>query len=163
MMDGGLGIVLQVMKKQQEDAASLHTLKTGVQILSLMAGATTLELLGGGLDSPGTSAEGLATSESGAFDVESLIGAASKGEGNFGLGSATTDEADEAGRAWVGEGYRSSTRDNRILISQDGLRQYRPPSAKPSLGGRVQANFERRSQPSGGWEHNGHLDIEPEN
>jgi filamentous hemagglutinin len=44
------------------------------------------------------------------------------------------------------------------LVSQNGLRQFRPPSYKPSLD-LWQANFEWRSVPSGRWFGNGHLTI----
>ena len=43
-------------------------------------------------------------------------------------------------------------------ISADGLRQYRPPSFKP-MWNEAQSNFERRYQPSGRWQSNGHLTI----
>jgi filamentous hemagglutinin len=61
---------------------------------------------------------------------------------------------------FVGPGFTRSTRDPRILIGQDGLRQYRPPSHKPNLG-RTQANFERRFEPGGKFNAKGHLDIDP--
>ncbi|MBI3281752.1 MAG: hypothetical protein HYZ57_18155, partial [Acidobacteria bacterium] len=78
-------------------------------------------------------------------------------KGNFGLGTATADEALEVGQAWVGEGAKLAS-DGKTLISADGLRQFRPPSLKPNLG-KVQANFEARPTPSGQWQSNGHLDI----
>jgi RHS repeat-associated protein len=82
---------------------------------------------------------------------------AARGRGNFGLGSATADDAARLGRAWVGEGYKVAS-DGKTLISRDGLRQYRPPSFKPALN-RFQANFEQRPEPFGGWGSNGHLEI----
>ena len=87
----------------------------------------------------------------------SIVRAASRGKGNFGLGSATADESANAGQAWVGRGSRIAS-DGKTMVSKDGLRQYRPPSYKPQLG-KPQANFESRSKPSGKWESNGHLDI----
>jgi filamentous hemagglutinin len=48
------------------------------------------------------------------------------------------------------------------LISADGLRQFRPASAKPNsryAATGVQANFESRLKPEGQWQSNGHLDI----
>jgi hypothetical protein len=57
----------------------------------------------------------------------------------------------------VGEGY-SVASDGRTLISQDGLRQWRPPSYKPRLD-KWQSNFEYRWAPKGPWQGNGHLDI----
>ena len=88
---------------------------------------------------------------------------AAKGKGNFGLGSASRSEADALGKSWVGEGYKTAS-DGKTLISQDGLRQFRPPSTKPnspyaSTG--TQANFEQRLVPEGRWQSNGHLDITP--
>lgn len=83
---------------------------------------------------------------------------ARRGKGNFGLGSGTRDQAEEAGSAWVGEGYTIAS-DGVTRVSQDELRQYRPPSFKRRLG-RSQANFEGRQVPRGEWQSNGHLDIE---
>jgi hypothetical protein len=84
---------------------------------------------------------------------------AAAGTGNFGLGSATASEADVLGQAWVGEGSTVAS-DGKTLLSEDGMRQYRPPSYKPNLGIQ-QANFESRlpGQLSRGWQGNGHLDI----
>ena len=93
-------------------------------------------------------------------DVPQIIGTlrdAKKGKGNFGLGTGSGALADQAGRAWVGEGSIVAS-DGKTLVSADGLRQYRPPTFKPNLG-RVQANFEERPEPSGRWQSNGHLDI----
>lgn len=77
----------------------------------------------------------------------------------FRIRSATAQEAETMGKAWVGEGYKVA-RDGKTLISADGLRVYRPPSYKPSLG-KVQANFEQRvsGQRSGNPISNAHLDI----
>lgn len=85
---------------------------------------------------------------------------ASKGKGNFGLGSGTREQADAMGKAWVGPNYKVAS-DGTTLISNDGLRQYRPPKFKPRLG-KYQANFERRfeGQKTKQWQGNGHLDIE---
>jgi hypothetical protein len=82
---------------------------------------------------------------------------AARGKGNFGIGSFTAQEADELGRAWVGENYRVAS-DGRTLVSHDKLRQYRPPSYKPKLG-KVQANLEWRLEESGQWQGNAHVDI----
>ena len=106
---------------------------------------------GGARPTPvGPSTEGLA-SESG------MLRSAAQGKGNFGVGQATEAVADRLGRAWVGSSPILAN-DGRTLISQDGLRQYRPPSFKPNLG-KVQANFEQRLVPQGQWQSNGHLDI----
>jgi hypothetical protein len=88
---------------------------------------------------------------------------AARGKGNFGLGTASAPQAQTLGEAWVGEGYTVAS-DGKTLISQDGLRQYRPPSSKPNspyAPTGVQANFEQRFVPEGRWQSNGHLDITP--
>jgi filamentous hemagglutinin len=84
---------------------------------------------------------------------------AAGGKGNFGLGSATSSEAQDLGEAWVGNGYRIAS-DGKTLISEDGLRQFRPPTFKPNLG-ILQANFEQRipDQVLKQWFSNGHLNI----
>jgi RHS repeat-associated protein len=88
---------------------------------------------------------------------------AAKLKGNFGLGQATATEANELGKSWVGQNYRVAT-DGKTLVSSDGMRTYRPPTAKdnsPYATTGVQANFERlelvkgRSKVIG----NGHLDV----
>ncbi|HEV7203443.1 MAG TPA: hypothetical protein VGN18_02470 [Jatrophihabitans sp.] len=78
-------------------------------------------------------------------------------DGFFYAGSATREEADAAGRAWVGEDAHLS-RSGNAWISQDGLKQYRPPMMKQKRGV-VQANFERRPDRSSDWIHNGHVTI----
>lgn len=82
---------------------------------------------------------------------------AAKGKGNFGIGSGTVAQAETAGRAWVGDGARLAS-DGKTWLSQDGLRQWRPPSYKPRLD-KWQSNFEARWELSGQWQTNGHLDI----
>ena len=59
---------------------------------------------------------------------------ATKGKGNYGLGSATRNQADDMGRAWVGDGAKLAS-DEKTLVSKDGLRQYRPPTAFKMLLG----------------------------
>ncbi len=88
-----------------------------------------------------------------------MLRSAARGKGNFGIGRATAQEADDLGRAWVGEGFTTAS-NGTILISRDGLRQYRPPSYKPAQG-RRQANLEARQRPGGEWQHNAHIDIVP--
>lgn len=79
--------------------------------------------------------------------------------GNFGIGSAEEREAIELGKEWMGEGYREIiSGDKKIWYSSDGLKQFRLPSYKPKLD-KIQANFEFRTQASGSWLGNGHLDI----
>jgi hypothetical protein len=90
-------------------------------------------------------------------ELSGVLRDAAKGKGNFGLGSATQEQAGAAGRAWVGDGA-SLASDGKTWISQDGLRQFRAPSYKPNLD-QWQANFESRLVPRGAWQGNGHLDI----
>lgn len=90
-------------------------------------------------------------------ELSGLLRSAARGKGNFGLGQSTYATAKEAGTAWVGPGYRTA-RGGKLLISADGLRQFRMPSYKPQLGF-WQANFEERLVPKGQWQSNGHLDI----
>jgi WXG100 family type VII secretion target len=94
----------------------------------------------------------------GVAEQSAILRAASRGKGNFGLGSTTVADADVLGQAWVGPGYRVSG-DGRAWLSADRMRQYRPPRPKSRLG-RSQANFEQRWRPEGQWQSNGHLDIE---
>jgi RHS repeat-associated protein len=92
-------------------------------------------------------------------NVSGILRDASRGKGNFGVGTGTSAEAQTAGRAWVGDGARLAS-DGKTWLSQDGLRQWRPPSFKPGWqGGTWQSNFESRWVPSGQWQTNGHLDI----
>lgn len=89
--------------------------------------------------------------------VSGIVQEAARGKGDFGVGSATREEAEAAGRAWTGPDARLS-QDGTTLVSKDGLRTYRPPSYKPRIG-KVQANFEWKvpgvREPIG----NAHLDI----
>lgn len=108
------------------------------------------------------SAEGKAGATAELAEMSGMLRDAASGKGNFGIGIATSEQADVLGRAWVGSGARQNSSGN-ALISRDGLRQYRFPSEKPnspyaSTG--VQANFESRSTPDGRWTNNAHLDIE---
>lgn len=115
-------------------------------------------LVGGLLD--GTSEEAVAAEDGLTWAEQSgILRDAAAGTGNFGLGPATASEADVLGQAWVGEGSTVAS-DSKTLLSEDGMRQYRPPSYKPNLGIQ-QANFESRlpGQLSRGWQGNGHLDI----
>ncbi|MGF6899969.1 YD repeat-containing protein [Paraburkholderia sp. GAS348] len=84
-------------------------------------------------------------------------------KGDFNLGEGTRADADALARDLLGHGYRSSSRDESILISKDGLRQYRPPNSKdsPYATTGVQANFQSRSVPHGEWQNNGHLNVRP--
>jgi uncharacterized protein RhaS with RHS repeats len=105
-----------------------------------------------GVGAGAVAAEGAATAE-----MSGMLRAAAAGKGNFGIGSTTAGTADDLGRAWVGEGV-SVASDGRTLLSANGLRQYRPPSFKPSRG-LTQANLEWRLRPGGAWQGNAHIDI----
>jgi filamentous hemagglutinin len=74
-------------------------------------------------------------------------------KGNYGIGSGTHADAARLGREWVGQDATVAS-DGKTLVSADRLRQYRPPSFKPSLG-REQANFERRDNETSSWISNG--------
>ena len=94
---------------------------------------------------------------------------ATTGKGNFGVGTASRADAMRLGNAWVGNGSRVAG-DGRTLVSADGLRTFRPPSAKPNspyATTGVQANFETLERRFfNGVERltvirNGHLNITP--
>lgn len=89
--------------------------------------------------------------------IDDILSNATKGKGNFSLGSSTRDDAMKAGKAWVGAGYTIAS-DGKTLLSADKLRAFRPPSYKPRLG-KTQANFEWRNVNQGPFQGNGHLDI----
>ncbi|WP_409529676.1 RHS repeat-associated core domain-containing protein [Superficieibacter sp.] len=92
--------------------------------------------------------------------------------GNRGItGIVSNNDAFRLGEAFVGPNYkRSSGYGSDLLISEDGLRQYRGPFPK---GGRnaltgepwsktgTQVNFQSRTIPEGSWSSNVHLDTEP--
>ncbi|MFZ0226654.1 MAG: hypothetical protein WAL41_06870 [Mycobacterium sp.] len=99
----------------------------------------------------------LSVAAEGGADGQSILEQAAQGQGNFGLGSADATQANELGNEWVGDNARLSS-NGKALVSQDGLRQFRFPSFKPSWGN-YQANFESRLTPSGPWTSNGHLAI----
>jgi len=92
-----------------------------------------------------------------AAKLSGMLRDAVKGKGNFGIGQGTRAQSQAMGEAWVGDGFKVAS-DGKILISRDGLRQYRPPSFKPRLG-KTQANFEQRFKSEGQWQGNAHLDI----
>jgi hypothetical protein len=91
-------------------------------------------------------------------------------------GSVTRDEGRQMAEEFVGEGFTENVNSNGVWVlrSQDGLRQVRGPSMKPTDQGRnvhpttglpfsrtgQQMNFETRSQPSGSFETNVHVDVE---
>jgi hypothetical protein len=99
-------------------------------------------------------------------ELSGILRDASKGKGNYSLGETTTQQANRAGEAWVGEGA-SLASDGKTLVSADKLKQYRPPSDKKSSFATTgkQANLEKRFvNPETGkatkqWQANGHLNI----
>jgi hypothetical protein len=93
----------------------------------------------------------------GYFQDRGMLTAASKGKGNFGIGSATAADADIIGKAWVGDGYTVAG-DGRTIVSADGLRQYRPPAYKRRFGV-YQANLEWRPDGVNEWQSNAHIWI----
>ncbi|WP_244138120.1 hemagglutinin repeat-containing protein [Burkholderia vietnamiensis] len=113
--------------------------------------------------SPGASNTGPLTSADQMGILREAAAGGSLGKGNFSLGQATAAEANELGAAWVGPGYRISS-DGSSWVSSDGLRIYRPPSAKPNSSYAttgVQANFESKLTPGSRPISNGHLNITP--
>ncbi len=84
---------------------------------------------------------------------------AGKGPINFGMGTFNREQTLAMGEAWVGPNYRVTSKG--YYESADGLRQFRPPSAKdsPFASTGVQANFEQRLTPSGAWGANGHVNV----
>ncbi|MCH9625859.1 MAG: hypothetical protein S4CHLAM123_10430 [Chlamydiales bacterium] len=113
----------------------------------------------------GRAAEGVLKASKGAgitddwVNLSGMLKQAAKNKGNFGIGSGTMEQANAMGKAWVGDGYRTSN-SGKAWISADGMKQYRPPSQKPFLN-KIQANFERKfeGQTSRQWQSNAHLDI----
>lgn len=106
-------------------------------------------------------AKGVKVSVAGEVGTEiGILNDATKGKGNFSLGEATAKTSDKLGKAWAGEGAQVAS-DGRTLVSENGLRQYRPPSTKSSSHATtgVQSNFEWRNKPQGQWQGNGHLNI----
>ena len=86
---------------------------------------------------------------------------------NFGIGSGSKAEADRLGKVWVGDGAKLVANQKECvgcLISADGTRIYRPPTAKPHTPKEinptgVQANFSIRDKNTGRTLTNGHMDI----
>ena len=91
--------------------------------------------------------------------------------GNKGItGKVSVKEARILGETFVGPNYREvKSYGADLLISQDGLRQYRGPSAKSGINKNTgepwsktgtQVNFQSRDIPEGSWPNNVHLDVE---
>ncbi|AXV74537.1 hypothetical protein CJO75_01320 [Ralstonia solanacearum] len=93
---------------------------------------------------------------------DTRLEAAVNGKGNFSIGTGTAAEADSLGKIWVGDGARPMNGVPGGLVSADGTRVYRPPTAKPNTPAQyaptgVQANFQKLE--SGVVIGNGHLNI----
>lgn len=134
-------------EKQERDQRTGRILVLAVDVAGLANGLTR------------QTAHSIAPPRSDWTQLSGMLRDAAQGKGNFSLGSATAEQAHAMGLAWVGRGYRTA-KDGRVLISADGMRQYRMPTFKPREG-KVQANFERKfeGQRSKGWQSNGHVDI----
>jgi hypothetical protein len=80
---------------------------------------------------------------------------------NFNIGQGTAAEAEQLGKAWVGDGAKM-TSDGTGWVSADGTRVYRAPTAKPNVpvefsSTGIQANFQQLE--NGKVVSNGHLNI----
>jgi RHS repeat-associated protein len=153
-MDGYIGATLNILSPKRPPGLAIGEVPFPGSIASSVRAAIS----GNGVNITRT----VAVNAKIANDWAQLSGAlrqASKGKGNFGIGSATREQADAMGKAWVGSSYHISS-DGKALISADGMRQYRSPILKPDLG-KTQANFQRRfeGQKRREWQSNGHLDI----
>lgn len=109
--------------------------------------------------SVGARAAGVTNSASDWPKLSGMLRDASKGKGNFTVGSATREQAHAMGMAWVGDGATLSKSGNAWL-SADGMRAYRPMSFKESSGA-WRANLETRvpGQKTRGPIANAHIDI----
>jgi RHS repeat-associated protein len=161
-VDGCVGGALMSLDSATE---ALDGLEGGELALSGQDGGEDLGGLGDGLGGDGSGSDGggedsCSTSPSSCGEwatISGILRDAAAGKGNFGLGEATEQVAEQAGKAWVGPGYKVAS-DGKTLVSSDGLRVYRPPSFKPRLG-KWQANFEWKLRAGGPPFGNGHLDI----
>jgi len=146
-----------------EKKAELAT-RVGVNVLLVAGTGGSGEAAGaaklGQLGDAAKVAEGFAAAEDFA-KLSGMLREAAQGVKDFGIGSATVEQANALGRAWVGEGATLAS-DGKTLVSANGLRQYRPPSLKPNSPLAVtgtQANLEGRAVNSGKWTSNAHIDI----
>ena len=88
--------------------------------------------------------------------------------GNRGIsGAVSPGDARKLGEAFVGPGFRTAN-DGKVLISADGLRQFRLPSPKRGINPNTgepfsrtgtQVNFEQRPTAGGPFTSNVHLDV----
>jgi len=91
-----------------------------------------------------------------------------RGKGNFGIGQLTRGQADEVGRAFVGQNAVDIVKGGKVIgvSSPDGLRVFRFPAAKTrgQAAGAVQANVEEFFINAAGKKvqvRNAHIDIVP--
>ena len=110
-------------------------------------------------------------------DIGAVIGVlkeANQLKGNKTLdGEFSREQIEQIGQAWVGENAVLAS-DGATLVSQDKLRQYRPPKAKPNsrfAKSGIQANLEsrlevtvkgtegRHTKLTSGWQGNAHLNL----
>jgi hypothetical protein len=86
---------------------------------------------------------------------------ARKTKGNFDMPAGTSKEADFLGDCWTGPNAKLVEYNGQpgkfMRVSQDGMRQYRPPVAKGD--GRMLANFQWKDPVTGTWLGNGHMTI----
>ena len=117
-----------------------------------MAAFGTVTLVGSlGMGAAETSAAREGAAIAGKESTGRMVGAlreASQAEGNIGVGTLTRSETEKVGQAWVGEGARP-TSSGKGMISADGTKVYRAPSAKnPKFASSdLQANLETRVPP----------------
>lgn len=103
----------------------------------------------------------------GGFNALQKIFQIRRGTGNFGIGKLTASQADELGRAFVGNGRAIMKGGKQAgIVSDDGLRVFRFPALKQrgQAAGQVQANIEEFFIDAAGKKHlirNAHIDIVP--
>ena len=166
LYDGFIGRPMGVLSQAHTDLGNLTSdplLRRAVEIaptLAMMFGGEAIAAMRAArLESLAAESGALAKGGTTLAEEMGILRQASKGTGNYGLGTAGRADAMRLGESWVGEG--ATVRSDGIMISADKLRQFRPPSAKasPFATTGTQANFELRSQPFGPWAGNGHLNI----
>ncbi len=112
-----------VRVEQATPSATITCDDTSVLAQAARATPTTREQVGrsgGDLCSPGSRAVAAKTADDWPI-LSGIVRDATRGKGNFGIGSGTASQATRAGKSWVGEGYRIAS-DGKTLVSRDGLR-----------------------------------------
>ncbi len=86
---------------------------------------------------------------------------AGRTKGNFDLPKGNKNEANFLGESWVGPNAKKVPYQGQpglfIYISQDGLKQFRPPVVKQD--GRTLANFQWKDPATESWFGNGHMEV----